>query len=63
MSVQRIEESAGYQARQHVGQGKRLTRFFADVKYGGKRKAHALAKLADIDLQRQARRLRRRAER
>lgn len=63
MTVQRIDDLKGYQARVHVTQGQRLTRFFADVKHGGKRKAHTLAKLADIELQRKAERLRRRVKR
>lgn len=65
MAVNTIEtpdgRTRGYQARVHVLVGHPpLTRFYAYLKYGGKRKARALAKLAEAQLKRQAQRVRKR---
>lgn len=61
--IARIEsESAGsfgWQARASAGGRRYLSRFFADRKYGGKRKAKALAEAALPSLGRRAARIRR----
>lgn len=62
MSIQRIVDtrcgSYGWQARAHVAPGRRLTRFFADDQHGGKRAAYEAAQRAEVQLKRQAKRLR-----
>ena len=63
MSIQRIVGTScgsyGWQARAHVAPGRRLTRFFADDVHGGKRAALELARRAEAQLKRQAKRLKR----
>lgn len=65
MAVQRITSpdcaSYGYQARAYIGEGRRLTRFFADDAHGGAERARKLAEAADKQLQRQAKKIKRQA--